>query len=164
MRDLSKVIKDLDTLLGVSEDINPESAEQISKDMNAQGVAHLLRDLKVANDLADEVKKKIGKAYDYIRMVTMPEKMDGEGIESPFNVQSVGSVRLTDDVRVSMGNKAEGYAWLDENGHSDLITETVSASSLAALIRRKLRDGEEVPDDIFKITPITRASITGLKK
>lgn len=153
----------LDGLQNDIEAINPGRVAEEAEAMNAQNVARLLRDLKMANDQAAEVKKQIGKAYDYARMYAMPDKMDEEGIESPFNVQGIGSVRLTDDVQVSFKDKAQGYAWLEENGHDDLITETVSASSLSALIRRKMRDGQEVPDEIFKVKPITRASITGMQ-
>jgi len=163
MAALAQATNVLDKMQTDIEAINPEQVGAESESMNAQQVARLLRDLRVANDLAAEIKKYIGRAYDHARMYSMPDKMDEEGIESPFNVQGVGSVRLTDDVQVQFKDKTQGYAWLEENGHDDLITETVNASSLSALIRRKMRDGLEVPGEIFKVKPITRASITGMK-
>lgn len=51
------------------------------------------------------------------------------------------------------------HAWLARQGAADLITETVNASSLKALLRRKMKDGVEVPPELVKISPYTYAAI-----
>jgi hypothetical protein len=40
-----------------------------------------------------------------------------------------------------------------------MIQETYNSSSLKALLRRMLAEGVDIPDDIFNVTPFTRASI-----
>lgn len=49
--------------------------------------------------------------------------------------------------------------WLARQGAADLITETVNASSLKALLRRKIKDGVEIPAELVKISPYTYAAI-----
>lgn len=51
------------------------------------------------------------------------------------------------------------HDWLARQGAADLITETVNASSLKALLRRKIKDGVEVPHELVKISPYTYAAI-----
>lgn len=51
------------------------------------------------------------------------------------------------------------HAWLARQGAADLITETVNASSLKALLRRKMKDGVEVPPELVKVSPYTYAAI-----
>lgn len=111
------------------------------------------------NEQADSCKSRIGKIYDWSRMGLVPEKMEQAGVDG-FTLTGVGRVSLTADLSVSMPDKVAGYAWLEEHGMGDLVTQTVNASSLKAVIRRRLRDGEAVPGEIFKVSPFTRASIT----
>jgi hypothetical protein len=40
-----------------------------------------------------------------------------------------------------------------------MISETYNASSMKALLRRMIADGQPTPDDLFSITPFIRASI-----
>lgn len=142
----------------------------INKEMDALATAQAVDYAKLmalyqeANTLADEVKKSIGVIYDYIRTIALPSKMEADGIDSPFNVAGIGRIVLTDDIRVSVLDKDLEYHWLEANGHKDLISRTVNAASLAALLRRYMRDGKEIPEPVFKVTPFCRASITGLKK
>lgn len=120
---------------------------------------HVMKRFQDLNESADEVKKTIGKIYDWTRMGLVPSKMDEEGVDS-VRVTGIGRVSLTADLSVSMPDKPAGYRWLTDHGLGDLVTETVNASSLKAVIRRRMRDGEEVPEGVFKISPFTRASIT----
>lgn len=53
------------------------------------------------------------------------------------------------------------HDWLARQGAADLITETVNASSLKALLRRKIKDGIEVPPELVKISPYTYTVVVG---
>lgn len=159
---VSAVKTRLTNLLKIVQQLAIEAESKvIDEQMDAVATARLLRTYRDANDLADSIKKHIGSIYDYIRVVKMPGKMDDEGIDSPFNVSGVGRIVLTDDIRVNVLDKSAEYEWLEANGHGNLVTETVNAASLAALLRRYLRDGKTVPESVFKITPFIRASIVG---
>ena len=79
---------------------------------------------------------------------------------SSMKVDGYGRLGLTDDLRVKMLDKEQVYEWLEENDMGDMITETVNASTLKASLRKRLQKGEEVPDNLFELTPFTRANLT----
>ncbi len=112
---------------------------------------------KLHSDL-DDVKKEVGKLFDYIRTKLLPDKMESEGLDS-MKVAGLGTVVLTSDMYMSVADKDAAYRWLIEIGSGDLIVDTVNSSSLKALLRRRLQDGEEIPEGLFRINPFTRASI-----
>jgi hypothetical protein len=161
---IKQVMPCLSVLLTTVHELSAEEEHDYVSANDAVAAAKLMKLYQDANEQADEIKKTIGAIYDYIRLVLLPEKMDQEGIDSPFNVAEVGRIVLTSDVRVSVLDKDAEYDWLEFNGHGDLITQTVNAASLSALVRRYLREGKTVPESVFKVTPFTRASITGGKK
>jgi hypothetical protein len=108
---------------------------------------------------ADRIKAAIGKMYDWVRMGIVPEAMDAEGLEL-MKIEGLGRVSLTSDINLKVLDKDKSFEWLEEIGSGDLIAPTVNASSLKALIRRRMRDNEEIPEDVYTVTPFTRASIT----
>lgn len=126
---------------------------------SAIDLAILQAKLKEAHEAAEDIKSTLGKVYDWVRTIALPERMDEEGLET-MKVVGVGRVSLTADLHAFIKDKETGYQWLEDHGHGDLVTETVNAASLKALLRRMMRDGQEIPEDIFKVTPFTRASIT----
>lgn len=136
-----------------------EYVESCCAPMGHVEAVHMMKRMQDLNESADTAKKTIGKLYDWTRMGLVPMKMEEEGVEN-VRVVGIGRVSLTADLSVSMPDKPAGYRWLAEHGLNDLITETVNASSLKAVIRRRLRDGDDVPEGVFKISPFTRASIT----
>jgi hypothetical protein len=139
------------------EGFNVESLDFDSLDLVQ--LAQFQADIKELHEKLDSHKSAVGKVYDYVRTHAVPMKMDEEGVES-ITVQGVGRVSLTSDIYLKINNKEASFEWLAENGHEDLISETVNASSLKALIRRMLRDGIEIPEDVYQVTPFSRATIT----
>lgn len=150
---------EIDLALNMLNQFNRDTIEPQIKDIGAVEMARFMNELMQANEMAEELKSTIGKVYDWVRTGILPEKMDEEGLEL-LKVEGVGRVSLTSDVNVAVVNKDESFKWLESSGHGDMITETVNASSLKALIRRLIRDGKEVPEAIYRVTPFTRASIT----
>lgn len=125
----------------------------------AVDAVHMMATLRGLNEAADEVKKAIGKAYDHMRVMVVPAKMDAEGLDG-MTVAGIGRVSITGDIHASTVDKAGAFLWLEENGHGDIIQETVNAGTLKALLRRRLKEGEEIPEALFKVSPFDRASIT----
>lgn len=158
---LQLIIKGLTRMVEIVEDFTAREFSDYceAEKLSAVEIAQLQHQLQKANEQADTVKKTVGKVFDHTRTFLLPARMEEEGI-SGFKIKGVGRVNLTSDMRVSMKDKEAGYAWLEENDHGDLVTETVNASTLKALLSRMIRDGKEVPEDIFKISPFDRASIT----
>lgn len=160
MRDHIVEVRDLLTRLEeILEPLSPEYFASSCAQLDHVGAVRFMHTMQGLNAQADAVKTTIGKVYDWSRMGLVPEKMEEAGVDG-FTVTGIGRVSLTADLSVSMPDKAAGYAWLNDHDLGDLITETVNASSLKAVIRRRMRDGQEVPGEIFRISPFTRASIT----
>lgn len=136
----------------------PVVAEMVEP-YTAVDAVRMMATLRDLNEAADEVKKAIGKAYDHMRVMVVPAKMDAEGLDG-MTVAGIGRVSITGDIHVSTVDKAGAFLWLEENGHGDIIQETVNASTLKALLRRRLKESEEIPEALFKVSPFDRASIT----
>jgi len=111
------------------------------------------------NDL-EAALKQVNIEYDRMRMSDIPEAM-AEGDVRTMTVEGAGRISLTADVYVSYsGKEDEAFEWLNDNGFGNVIKETANSSSLKAIFRQMIRDGKPLPDEVFKITPFTRASLT----
>lgn len=139
--------------------LDSENVQEAAEGMQLSAAVALMADLRELNDLADSVKKQIGKAYDHMRVQVIPERMDDEGMAS-MKVQGVGTVKLTADMHMSVKDKEGMHRWLEEHGLDGLIQEQVNAQQLKSVLRKMMEEGEEVPNDLVKISPFTRASIT----
>ena len=131
--------------------------------LSGKGVVDIARVQKVVNEAvetADRLKKELQKCYDFIRYAAAPEAMDKAGVES-IRVEGVGTVYLTSDYNISIvkDQKEVAHDWLIENGHEDVIIETVNAGTLKSIVKKHMAAGEEPPEGVFNINPFTRAQI-----
>lgn len=120
--------------------------------------------LKTIKESMEARMKSVNFLYDFFRLELIPTKFEDEGIER-ISVDGVGRVSLTGDMYVSVfkGKKEEFYEFLRDIGKGDLITESVNPSTLKAVVKQMISNGDELPDDLVKVTPFTRASITSSK-
>ena len=108
----------------------------------------------------EEQLSKVQAEFDLLRLELIPAKMEGDGIEG-IRYEDIGRVSLTADMYAQTLNKDALYDWLRDNNLEDLIQPNVNASTLKAVIKARIKKGEETPpEDVVKITPFTRASIT----
>lgn len=105
--------------------------------------------------------KNINAEYDVLRFELIPEKMDSEGVER-VSYDGIGRVTLTGDIRTQVlaANNEALFAWFRKNKMGDLIKSVVQPSTLKAWVKQRIKDGKKYPEDLVKVTPITRASIT----
>jgi hypothetical protein len=129
------------------------------KSVKIQDLARMMKRLQLLHESLDNTKKRVGVIFDEVRVRHLPTMMDSEDMPK-FTVDDLGTVSLTDDLRVKVLDPQKEFEWLEEIGCGDLISNTVNGSSLKALLRRKLVAGEEIPSDIFEVAPFTRATIT----
>jgi len=109
-------------------------------------------------DRLDEEKKPIQKEYDELRLIHIPSFMAEEDIRSVTG--GFGRCTLTSDLYVTVKNKTEMHAWLNETGNEALIVPTVNAQSLKAFCKEQLSKHNELPDEeVLKVTPFSRAVI-----
>ena len=158
---LDKIEELLKVAYSLLDDMTVSNQENNIKAMSIKDVAFLMKRFQDLDGLSKDIKAQFYKLFDFIRIGVLPDKMESEGYEGGLKITGLGRISLTSDVHASIPaeNKNDAYLWLSDHGH-DLVTETVNASSLKALAKRLMRDGEPLPEELFKITPFTRASIT----
>lgn len=131
------------------------------KEMTVVQLAGELRKLKELKEAMEEDLKETNKFIEEITKQILPEKMDDQGI-SNIKIDGVGRITLRGEVYASIlaANRDAAYQWLRDTGRASLISNTVNASSLKAACKEWLKNGEEIPGDLIKVTPVTVAVLT----
>ena len=111
-------------------------------------------------DQYKKIASRINEELEQVKLYTA-ERMDAEGVQNS-TFPGIGRLGISPIVRASVraGAKDQAYEWLETHGHGDLITQTVNSSSLAALIRREIKEGNDVPEEIFNVHQYDLATIT----
>ena len=120
-----------------------------------------LKNLKERLDFKKDELKEIQKAYDVMRLETIPQMCEEAGVEG-MKVEGVGSLILTGDMYVNIpaASREDTHTWLRDMGYGDLIKETVNSSTLKSWAKGMVERGDDLPDEeMIKMTPFTRASI-----
>lgn len=141
-----------------------EENQQFEEQYSHLDTLSLIREMKsvqVEKDSVDELLSALNKRYDYLRLKAIPDRFDNEGITN-MKVEGVGRVQLTADLYASIksGKKEEAYQYLSDTGHGDVIQPSINPSTMKATIKAMIQKGEEVPEELFTVTPFSRASIT----
>lgn len=116
--------------------------------------------LQEQKDALEADLSAVNKELDLIRTKKIPELMESMELRN-VTIEGIGRVQLAADIYASTreGKKDAAMQWLRDLGYENMIQETYNSSSLKALLRRMLAEGVDIPDDIFNVTPFTRASI-----
>ena len=103
----------------------------------------------------------IQKEFDILRKEVLPEKMEETGFDN-VKVSGVGRISLRAEIYASIlaDHKDEAFEWLINEGHKDLIKDTVNASTFKAFCKEQITEGVELPEELFSITPYTMATLT----
>lgn len=117
--------------------------------------------LKAEKETFESSTKELNARIDEIAKKELPEAMDEDGI-SNIKIDGVGRISLRGEVYTSIlaENREAAYQWLRDTGRGSLITETVNASSLKAAAKEWLKYGEEIPESLIKVTPVTVAILS----
>ena len=145
-----------------TEELNPVAEfEAKYKPMATLEVIRSMDELRKRKEDLEEALKEVNKEYDFLRLNMIPARFEEEGIEG-MKVEGVGRVSLTGDMYVSIlsDKKDEAYEYFRDIGKGSLITETINSSTLKATVKAMIKAGEDVPEELIKVTPFTRASIT----
>lgn len=109
---------------------------------------------------------ELGKAaqnhYDHLSIRVVPDKMEDEGV-SVLTLPGIGRVNCRADLRVNTikGFRASLFDWMRDNGHEDMVTDTINSSTLKAFLKEQMAEGNDVPpEEYLSIHPYTRAVIT----
>lgn len=128
--------------------------------MSLRFLAEEMVRLQAQKEELEEKLKAVNARLDRVRTVEIPAQMESLGIAN-INFEGIGRVQLASDLYTSTreGAKEKAIEWLRDCGYDGMVTETYNASSLKALFRQMIAGGTPIPDDIFNVTPFTRASI-----
>jgi hypothetical protein len=126
-------------------------------------------DLKTNVEELKALTKSVEAKYDDLRKRRLPDKMQELGLISPdgkggFTHSSGAKVHLRVEVYAycKKENEPAFFAWLREEGHGDLIKETVHAQTLKAFAKECLKDGVALPAQLT-VTPETHAVLKSPK-
>ncbi len=123
-----------------------------------QQMAERMRVLQREKEEMDETYRLINIELDDLRLKKIPEFMAENDIRSA-TFECIGRVQLALDCYATIKDKAAGYQWLQEHGYEGLVTEYIQPSTFKAAVKEALKKGQTFPDELFSITPFTRASI-----
>mgnify|MGYP000857457659 FL=1 len=131
----------------------------MSEDNGLLVLATRMRAIQARMDDMDIEWKALTKELDEIRLKLIPDLMNEEGIRT-VTFDGIGRVQLAADLYVSIiGNEGETYEWMKDNGYGGVVVEYIHPSTLKAIIKEGMKAGREFPEDKFKISPFSRASI-----
>jgi hypothetical protein len=75
------------------------------------------------------------------------------------------SLATTTRASAIAGDKTELYNALRQNGHGDMVTETVNANSLSSFVREQIAEnGDKLPDWLIGKVNIYEVTVVKLKK
>lgn len=127
-------------------------------------MAKRMRQLTDFDEAIKLVTKMINDEYDQLKLKGLPDLM-AELEMRTFTVEGIGRVQLAGDVYASIpaDKKDDAFKWLKANNYGSLVQETVNSSTLKAWAKEGMTQGREMPEDLFKVTPFTRASLVKVK-
>lgn len=134
--------------------------EEKYKGVSIAKLAKAMVKLRDKHDKQKEAAALTWSEVDYLRFIAIPKALDSAGLES-VKVPGVGRVGLRPDASCKTIDPIALVDWLKDHDHGDLAKPTVNSSSLKALIKELIREGEEIPgDDIIEFKPFEFAVIT----
>lgn len=135
-----------------------EQYRRLYKDLELKELAESMQDLQESKVRFEKAMTEINAQLDVLRLELIPTKMEAEGITN-VNFEEIGRITITADAYVRLGDKAEFKDWAEANNMGDLFQPTINSSTLKAWAKRRVKQGEEVPECVI-MTPFQRASIT----
>ena len=129
--------------------------------MKLQELARELSTLKSSKDKIEDELSAINKRIEILARQEIPEAMDEAGVQN-VKFEGIGKIYLKGDVFASIPAESRdaAYEWLELTGRGSLIKPTVNSSSLKAAVKEWLTQGEEIPEELIKVTPYTQAVLT----
>ena len=146
-----------DLLNALAADAEPEGSEGIAP----PAIAELGNDLVALRDTIhghELLLKELKSRRDQISKELLPDAMRAAGLVGD---NGKGSFTLGDGTKIHLrtnlyasyvkAKQVAFFAWLIENGHKDLIKETVNANTLKAFVREQREEGNDIPQDLVTV-------------
>jgi hypothetical protein len=113
-------------------------------------------------DAIQAVKAQVFHMKESLRFTVLPGLFEQNSVKSVTTLNGYRIAIDMSDISVSVPpeNKGKAYDWLTENGYGDIITSTINSSTLKATVKNMLKENMPVPEDVFKISPYVKLSVT----
>ncbi len=123
--------------------------------------ARRMDELKRRIDELGFEKTKLQKEYDALRYREIPELMEARGVEK-ISIADLGTVYLEGkvDVCIPAATRDEAYRYVEEVLESgEIIKPFIQTSTLKTAGKQWVMDGQELPEDLFKVSIYQLAKI-----
>ena len=142
-------------------DLTKQTDALVKKGASAAVLARHYIKVKEFRDSFEEISKALTFERDRLAYTLIPAAFEAEGSKT-VTLSEGYRITITPFVRASVKEDMRQHArdWLIKNGHGDLISETINASTLSAFAKELASEGKELPDDIFSINFGRNTSVT----
>ncbi len=167
------LVETLPSSVGIAKSVNLMlvALDTLARELKGQerrGAIALARSFVVLHrlkDKFDDLDKAFSALFEDYKSNILPEMLDDENL--PHVPLSEGfRVGISHAWRASIkkGMREEAYQWLTDNGLSNLITDTVNSSSLAAAAKYEAEENNiDFPEKLFSVARIPTTSVTRTK-
>lgn len=165
----SRLTEQADYLSRIDGVVSTTLPEFIAKNSLGQCV-DLFVDLEEAARAVEEQTKNLLSRLATAREVSFPARLDAEDTKTTTSAATGHRMTRNAKIFASIISDTTGetlkraYDWLRNHNLGSLIKETVNSSSLSAAAKELMENGQELPDDLFKIHTKDNVSITKGKK
>jgi hypothetical protein len=149
------LVREFELLAGL---VRGDTAKALSEADPIEVVKHYDK-LRIAMDQIKTARKALEELEEDLSKVQIPTLFMNRSLKT-VNIEGVGRVTISYRWSASMIDKDKGMKWLDDNGHGGLIQPTVNSSSLAAFAKDQATEGDDLPEDLFKVGQLAYTSIT----
>lgn len=115
----------------------------------------------------NEAKQSFGALVQRYTNGLIPKAVLNLSIEQDMSLDSVKTQRAENfratvgqRYSVSMPDQDDGIDWLKNNGFQDIVKETANSQTLGKLAQEFEERGEELPDDVFKVSKSFSTTLT----
>lgn len=137
--------------------------EEIKAMSDATEVAGAYVAVREQVDYLVEVMKDINKLRQHLQYTVVPDAFGRRGIRT-LTTQDGYRVTVSPTISTAIEDREKAFEWLRDNGLSELITETVNASTLKAALRKMLEDdGIEPPAGTIRVNVGMQTSVTKVR-
>ena len=120
---------------------------------------------ELVHEQAEELKEN-RRRLDELCKELIPSAMERAGLVSAagkgaFTLKSGAKIHLRGDLYAGYKkmNEADVFVWLRDNGHGDIIKETINNATLRAFAKEQLENNVALPSTLFDVSPYTKATL-----
>lgn len=150
MADIESILNDLNEAITKAEHFHT------SEDYDAIEISEIARRYWVTKELYDRAKEcstRLYGIYNSFDKAIFPGQLEKRDLDMVRLPDLARSFSIRTNVSASMLDRERAMEWLRDNGHGDLIQETVNAGTLASFARNlQIEHGVDLPEYLFKVT------------